>query len=91
VKAESIREAENITNIEMNKILTWAKNNKLNFNEEKSKVMVISRRKRKEKKENTVGMNNKILEQVQKIKYLGIIIDSKLENILCTCQASAQN
>jgi hypothetical protein len=29
VKADSIREAENIMNIEMNKILTWAKNNKL--------------------------------------------------------------
>ena len=28
VKAESIREAENITNIEMNKILNWAKNKK---------------------------------------------------------------
>jgi hypothetical protein len=38
VTAESIREAENITNIEMNKILTWAKNNKLTFNEEKSKL-----------------------------------------------------
>jgi hypothetical protein len=48
VKVESISEAENITNIEMNKVLTWAKNNKLNFNEQKSKVMVISRRKRKE-------------------------------------------
>ena len=35
VKAESIREAENITNIEMNKILTWAKSNKLDFNEQK--------------------------------------------------------
>jgi hypothetical protein len=31
---ESIREAENITNIEMNKILNWAKNNKINFNEQ---------------------------------------------------------
>ena len=46
VKAESIREAENITNIEMNKILNWDKNNKINFNEQKSKAMVISRRKR---------------------------------------------
>jgi hypothetical protein len=27
VKAESIREAENIANIQMHKILTWAKNN----------------------------------------------------------------
>jgi hypothetical protein len=51
VKAESIKEAENITNIEMNKIPTWAKNNKINFNEQKSKVMVISRRKRKGNKE----------------------------------------
>ena len=61
----------------MNKILNWAKNNKINFNEQKSKAMVISRRKRKENKEITVYMNNKPLEQVQKIKYLGII-DSKL-------------
>jgi hypothetical protein len=78
VKAENIREAENIANIEINKILTSAKNNKLNFNEEKSKFMVISRRKRKENEEVSVYMKNKILEQVQKIKYLGLIIDSKL-------------
>jgi hypothetical protein len=31
VKAESIREAEYLTNIEMNKILIWAKKNKINF------------------------------------------------------------
>jgi hypothetical protein len=35
VKAESVREAENITNIEMGKILIWAKNNKIKFNEQK--------------------------------------------------------
>jgi hypothetical protein len=34
VKAESIWEAENITNIEMGKILIWAKN-KIKFNEQK--------------------------------------------------------
>ena len=62
----------------MNKVLTWAKKNKLNFNEQKSRVMVISRRKRKENKEISVSMNNKTLEQVQRIKYLGVIIDSKL-------------
>jgi len=78
VKAESIREAENITNMEMQKIVSWAKNNKINFNEHKSKVMVISRRKRKENKGIPIYMNNTILEQVQKIKYLGIIFDSKL-------------
>jgi hypothetical protein len=80
-----IREAENITNIEKKKISIWAKNNRVNFNEQKSKDIVISRRKRKENKEISVYMNNKPLEQVQKIKYLGIIIDRKLnfrENIM---------
>jgi hypothetical protein len=51
VKAECIRDAENITNIEMSKISNWAHNNKISFNEQKSKVLVISRRKRKENKE----------------------------------------
>ena len=78
VKAKGIREAENISNIEMNKILMWAKINKINFNEQKSKVVAISRKERKENKEISVYMNNKLLEQVQKIKYLGIITDSKL-------------
>jgi len=56
----------------MNKISIWVRNNKINFNEQKS------RRKRKENKENLVYVNNKPLEEVQKIKYLGIMIDSKL-------------
>jgi hypothetical protein len=40
--------AENISNIEMNKITAWAKNNNIKFNEEKSKFMIVTRRKRKE-------------------------------------------
>jgi len=51
--------------------------------------MLIARRKRKENKEIPVYMNSQRLEQVQTIRYLGIIIDSKLnfrEHILCTSQ-----
>jgi PhoPQ-activated pathogenicity-related protein len=40
--------------------------------------MVISRRKRRENKEISFYTNNKTLEQAQKIKYLGITTDSKL-------------
>ena len=54
------------------------KNNKITSNEKKSKVMVISRRKIKEDKEIYISINNKMLEQIQTIEYLGIIIDSKL-------------
>jgi len=50
VKEESIREIENITNIEMNNILTWAKYDNLNFKEQISKAMVSSRRKKKKRK-----------------------------------------
>ena len=57
-------------NLEFRKILGWAQKNKLKFNENKSKLILMSRRKRKEKKEVEIYLNNKILEQVNKIKYL---------------------
>jgi len=50
-KGESIVEAENYTNFELRKISDWAQKNKLTFNENKSKVMLMFSRKRKEKKE----------------------------------------
>jgi hypothetical protein len=49
--------------------------------------MVVRRRKRKEKTEVYIYLNNKPLEQVNNIKYLGITIDNKLsfrEHILPT-------
>ena len=77
-RADSIREAENIANVEMDKIATWAESNKTRFNKEKSKVMLMTRRERKEQKEVAVYMINKAIPQVQKLKYLGIIFDYKL-------------
>ncbi|KAJ4437517.1 hypothetical protein ANN_17662 [Periplaneta americana] len=77
-RGDTIREAENYTNIEMNKIMTWAKANKINFNEQKSKVMLMTRRKRKEQKEVHDCLNNKPLAQANALKYLGIIFDNKL-------------
>ena len=50
VRAETVRKAENHANIEVRKISNWAKENKITFNERKSKVMMISRRKRRETK-----------------------------------------
>ena len=63
----------------MSKITAWSRNNKINFNEDKSKVMIISRRKRKENKEINIYLNNKPLQQVSTMKYLGIVIDSKFK------------
>ena len=76
IRADGIREAENIANIEMDKTATWAKNKKIRFNENTSKIMLMTR-KRKENNEVAVSMNIAI-PQVQTMKYLGIIFDSKL-------------
>jgi len=78
IRAESVGEAENIANVDLNKITKWARDNKLRFNEGKSKVMLLSRRKRKEQKEIAVYLNNKVIAQVNSLKYLGIIFDYKL-------------
>lgn len=77
-KADSIPEAENIMNAELNKISIWARKNKLQFNEQKSQVMLLTRRKRKENKEIKIYLNNRLLIQVTSMKYLGIIFDCKL-------------
>jgi len=78
VRAATIAEVGNYTNMEMTKIIKWSKENKLLFNDQKSKVLLISRR-RKERKTIDLFLNNNRLEQVDKLKYLGIIIDSKFK------------
>jgi hypothetical protein len=77
-KSESIPEAENIMNAELSKISKWARENKLQFNEQKSQVMVLTRRKREENKEFKIYINNRPLTQVNSIKYLDTIFDHKL-------------
>jgi hypothetical protein len=49
-KGELIIEAEYYMNVELRKISDWTQNNELKFNEHKSEVMLMSRRKRKEKR-----------------------------------------
>jgi hypothetical protein len=77
IRGETVSEAENFLNLEMSKITACSKRNKFGFNLEKSKVMLISKRKRKEVKNINIYLNNKPLEQVITLKYLGIIIDDK--------------
>jgi len=71
-RGETVTEAENYANLDLRKIEEWAQNNKMKFNENKSKVMLMSRR------DIDIYINNKTLPQVESIKYLGIIFDSKL-------------
>ena len=70
-------EAENFSNIELRKVGHWAKDNKILFNEQKSQVILITRKLRPDKKQDCIYPNNKKLEQVNSIKYLGIFFDEK--------------
>jgi len=58
-RGETVTEAENFMNLALTKVQKWAQNNRLVFNEDKSKAMIMTRRKRKEKKEIAVYINNK--------------------------------
>jgi hypothetical protein len=74
---ETVVEAENFTNTELSKITAWAKNYKIEFHDDKSTALLVTAWKRKERKEINVFLNYKPLEQVNKIKYLGKIMDNK--------------
>jgi hypothetical protein len=78
VKAATVAEVEKFTYMEMSKITKWSKENKLHFKDQKLKFILISRR-RKERKVIDIHLNNNHLEQVDKVKYLGITIDSKFK------------
>ena len=68
-------EAENYTNTELTKTTAWARDYKIEFNDDKSTAMLVSRRKRNERKEINVFLNYKLLKQMYTIKYLEIIMD----------------
>jgi ribonuclease HI len=69
-------EAEAYVNLELAKIKKWAKDNKMQFNETKSQVMLITR-KRNITSIN-IYINNRRLEVMKEIKYLGIHFDNRL-------------
>lgn len=76
-KGESPLVTENICNTDVQLIATWASNNKLQFNEQKSKAMLITRKRKYASSTVGIYLNNKVLQQVDHLKYLGVIIDSK--------------
>jgi hypothetical protein len=77
VKGTTQVEAENYANIETQKVAKLTRNNKVSFNDQKSKVMVITRKKPRTKRDFEIFLNNKKLQQEDTINYLGIIIDRR--------------
>jgi hypothetical protein len=72
----NLSEAEVFANSDLAKIEQWAKDNKMLFNDTKSKAILISR-KRSNGNIN-IYLNNRGLEEVKELKYLGIYFDNRL-------------
>jgi len=89
IEGNSIRELESNINVELKKVKTWADGNKIKFNNDKSKYMVITKKRAIEPMK--VTLNDKNIEKVDTLKYLGITLDSKwtfrthIENICSRC------
>jgi predicted RNA-binding protein with RPS1 domain len=76
-RGDSIRALENYANVEVSKMEECLRRNKIKFNDKKSKVMLVTKMKRREDNDITIYLHFKPLEQVTQTKYLGIIFDQK--------------
>lgn len=74
----SITNAINKINKDLEIITKWLQINKLKLNVSKTKFIVISNRGTSETKSVKIEIENSQLEQVEEIKYLGVIIDNRL-------------
>jgi hypothetical protein len=79
IRGNSVRAVENYANAETSKIDEWSRKNKIKFNNKESKVMLVTRRKRRKDKDITIYLHFQPLEQVTQMKYLGIILDHKFK------------
>ena len=64
--------------LELNKLSVWLKANKLPLNVQKTYYMVLHRTKIKIDKHPIVTMDNVCLNKIESLKYLGMIINHKL-------------
>jgi len=75
---ERTAEAEAFTNSELAKIENWVKQNKMQFNEIKSQIILIARKKKSRRENINIYLKNRRLEQFKEMKYLGIYFDNRL-------------
>ena len=79
VKGSNVLEVENYANVEVHKVTKWANKNKVQFNPEKSSVMLITKKRTLINSKVNIYMNNSRLNQTTHLKYLGIITDNRFK------------
>ena len=78
--------------IAINMICRWARDNKLTFSAEKTKCMIFTRKHRYEKPR--LHIEGQPLEYVESFRYLGVILDRKLnwtEHVETQCEKAKKN
>jgi 4-alpha-glucanotransferase len=70
-------DAENYANQALKKIENWARENEMHFSENKSNVLLVTTKSSGDNRTLNIYLNNKRLEQVPELKYLGIYFDSR--------------
>jgi hypothetical protein len=70
-------DAENYANQDLKKIENWAMENKMHFDENNSELLLVTTKTSGDNRTVNIYLNNKRLEQVSKLKYLGIYFDSR--------------
>jgi hypothetical protein len=74
LKGSNAKEAEMYCNQDVKIISKWEKNNKITFNENKSKVLLISKNKKRIDGQINIFLNTRRLDLVEELKYLGILV-----------------
>ena len=77
IRGKSVLDAENYAKQDLKKIENWARENKMHFNENKSNVLLVTTKTSGDYRTLNIYLNNKRLEQVSELKYLGIYFDSR--------------
>ena len=72
-----INAMERDINDELRNISVWLKVNKLSLNVDKTYYMILSRKKT-ERKNKTLRINEQMISEVRKIKFLGVMLDNKV-------------
>jgi hypothetical protein len=73
---KSTLDAENYANQDLKKIEIWARDNKMLFNENKFKILLVTTKTSRDNRALNIYLNNKRLELVLELKYLGIYFHS---------------
>ena len=78
---DSLKYLERKFNTEMKKMHHWFVANKLTLNLKKTKYMIFSKLQKKKAKEHTfcININKFCIKRVSEMKYLGVILDEKLD------------